>query len=129
VFANQSESHEVREEGYSEGYEVEPDEAETDEDTLELYVGGEELSAAELEEEVPEASIDELLARRAAKSALGEEEHSLEELVSSRGDEPTGHHARAALPKRSEFVCARCRLVKPRVQLSDSPRALCRDCA
>jgi hypothetical protein len=29
---------------------------------------------------------------------------------------------------RQEFVCARCRLVKPRVQLADPQRGLCRDC-
>jgi hypothetical protein len=123
LFANQFEAQEVREEDYSEGYE-----AETDEDALELYLGDEELSAADLEE-VPESSLDELLPRRAAKSALEGEENSLEELVSIRGDEPPGHQARAALPTRSEFVCARCRLVKLRVQLSDASHALCRDCA
>jgi hypothetical protein len=122
VFADQSESHE---EAYSEGYE-----SETDEDTLELYDDDEELSASELEEEIPDPRLDELLVRREAKSSLErEEENSLEGLVSIRGDEATGHQSRIASPTRSEFVCARCRLVKPQVQLSDPARSLCRDCA
>jgi hypothetical protein len=29
---------------------------------------------------------------------------------------------------RQEFVCKSCHLVKPRVQLADTKRGLCRDC-
>jgi len=126
VFANQSESHAITE------VDLDDYEAETDEDSLELYAGDDELPVASYEDDGdgPESSLDELLARRAANAALeGEEEARLADLGSLLDDGWAERRVKAAPPKRPEFVCARCRLVKPRVQLSDAARPLCRDCA
>ena len=127
MFANQSESHAISED------DLEDFGAEADEEALELY----DADVAETESDLlvpaadddagPESSLDELLARRAAKAAL--EEDGGADLPSLLDDEPGGFQVRAAPPKRPEFVCSRCRLVKPRVQLSDATRSLCRDCA
>jgi len=111
-------------------------EAQTEEDALELYgddepEGGDELPVAAHEdndEARPESSLDELLARRAAKAAEGEED-GLADLISLLDDAPGGLQAKTPPPTRSEFVCSRCRLVKLRVQLPDATRLLCRDCA
>ena len=134
MFANQSEAHDMPEADDLEYYE-----AETEEDALELYdgdddepEGGDELPVAAHEdndEARPESSLDELLARRAAKAALEGEEDGLADLISLLDDAPGGLQAKAPPPTRLEFVCSRCRLVKPRVQLSDASRLLCRDCA
>ena len=130
MFANQSESHAIRED------DLEDFGAEADEEALELY----DADVAETENDLlvpaadddarPESSLDELLARRAAKAALqGEEEGGGADLLPLLDVEPGGFQVRAAPPKRPEFVCSRCRLVKPRVQLSNASRSLCRDCA
>ena len=126
MFANQSESHAMTE------VDLDEYEAETDEDSLELDAGGDELPVASYDDDGdgPESSLDELLARRAANAALeGEEEARLADLGALLDDGRAERRAQAAPPKRPEFVCARCRLVKPRVQLSDAARPLCRDCA
>lgn len=99
MFANQSEANDMPEA-----------------DDLEYYEAG------------PESSLDELLARRAAKAAEGEED-GLADLISLLDDAPGGLQAKTPPPTRSEFVCSRCRLVKLRVQLPDATRLLCRDCA
>ena len=129
MFANQSESHAISED------DLEDFGPEANEDALELY----DADVAETESDLlvpatdddagPESSLDELLARRAAKAALREEEDGGADLPSLLDDEPSAFQVRAAPPKRPEFVCSRCRLVKPRVQLSDATRSLCRDCA
>lgn len=135
MFANQSDSHAMPEADDLEDYE-----AETDVDFLELYAGDDEepeevddelpVASDEDDEDEPESSLDELLARRAAKAALeGEEEARLADLASLLDDGQVERRVKAVPPKRPEFVCARCRLVKPRVQLSDAARPLCRDCA
>ena len=131
MFANQSESHAISEDG------LEDFGAEADEDAIELYdadvaetEGDLLVPAADDDDGPPESSLDELLARRAAKAALqGEEEDGGADLPSLLDDEPRSFQMGAAPPKRPEFVCSRCRLVKPRVQLSDATRSLCRDCA
>ena len=66
--------------------------------------------------------------------AEDDEEESAAELLAlvSEADEPHGEATPARvtpIESRQEFVCARCRLVKPRVQLADPARGLCRDCA
>ncbi|MDQ3217063.1 MAG: DUF4193 family protein [Actinomycetota bacterium] len=132
MFANQSEAHDMPEADDLEYYE-----AQTEEDALELYgddepEGGDELPVAAHEdndEARPESSLDELLARRAAKAALEGEEDGLADLISLLDDAPGGLQVKTPPATRSEFVCSRCRLVKPRVQLSDATRLLCRDCA
>lgn len=124
MLSNQSESHARTE--------IDLDDYEADEDSLGLYAGDDELPVASYEDDGdgPESSLDELLARRAANAALeGEEEARLADLGSLLDDGRAESRAQAAPPKRPEFVCARCRLVKPRVQLSDAARPLCRDCA
>ena len=133
MFANQSEAHDMPDASDLEYYE-----AETEEDALELYDGDDEeaegddelpVAAHEDNDEAgPESSLDELLARRAAKAALEGEEDGLADLISLLDDAPGRLQAKAP-PPRLEFVCSRCRLVKPRVQLSDATRLLCRDCA
>ena len=130
MFANQSESHAISED------DLEDFGAEADEDAPGLYdadvaeTEGDLLVSAAEDDAGPESSLDELLARRAAKAALqGEEEDAGADLPSLLDDEPGSFQVRAAPPKRPEFICSRCRLVKPRVQLSDATRSLCRDCA
>lgn len=130
MFANQSESHAISED------DLEDFGPEADEDALELYNAdvaepeSDLLVPADDDDAGPESSLDELLARRAAKAALeGEEGDGGADLPSLLDDEPGAFKVRAAPPKRPEFVCSRCRLVKPRVQLSDATRSLCRDCA
>jgi hypothetical protein len=130
MFANQSESHAISED------DLEDFGAEAAEDALELYDAdvaepeSDLLVPADDDDAGPESSLDELLARRAAKAALqGEEEDGGADLPSLLDDGPGAFQVRAAPPKRPEFVCSRCRLVKPRVQLSDATRSLCRDCA
>lgn len=134
MFANQSDSHAMPEADDLEDYE-----AETDVDSLELYARDDEepeevddelpVASDEDDEDGPESSLDELLARRAAKALEGEEEARLADLVSLLDDGGAVRPVKAVPPKHPEFVCARCRLVKPRVQLSDAARPLCRDCA
>jgi hypothetical protein len=133
VFANQSESDAMPEVDDLDDLDDFEAAVEADEPALELYDGDEELEnadallAAGAEDDVAEeSSLDELLARRAAKTAR--EEVGPTDLVTLLDDVPDGHEV-ASPSKRPEFVCARCRLVKPRVQLSDAARCLCRDCA
>ena len=133
MFPNQSEAHAM-----PDADDLEDHEAETEEDALELYDGDDEEAEGDDELQVaahedndeagPESSLDELLARRAAKAALEGEEDGLADLISLLDDAPGGLQAKAP-PTRLEFVCSRCRLVKPRVQLSDATRLLCRDCS
>lgn len=81
------------------------------------------------------ASLEDLVARRAAALGRGEEvEDDPEELIELR---PQSAAIRSADPlptkvvpirARREFVCNRCHLVKARSQLADGDRGLCRDC-
>jgi hypothetical protein len=78
-----------------------------------------------------ETSLDELLAKRSAKRASDAPEEDIMSLVGQERDEPVVEPlpTRAQpIRDRQEFVCSRCRLVKPRVQLADAERGLCRDC-
>jgi hypothetical protein len=81
-----------------------------------------------------QASLDELLAQRAASrrgTDASDDEADIMAFPSGTGGRlgdrrPTRLQA---IRDRQEFVCSRCRLVKPRVQLADEARGLCRDCA
>jgi Domain of unknown function (DUF4193) len=108
--------------------------------------GGEDESTAATEEdddvvtldddELQQASLEQLRERTARKRLDLDEDEDLLALVSDPdlpdADLPDAEAAPARvtpIESRQEFVCARCRLVKPRVQLADSARGLCRDCA
>ncbi|MFN2489023.1 MAG: DUF4193 family protein [Actinomycetota bacterium] len=107
----------------------------------------EELEEEDLEEEeeVPggddedddeseQASLDELSAQRASKSSVDGSEDDDDDDFMSFVPEPSPQMMEAApariapVRERQEFVCKRCHLVKPRVQLADARRRLCRDC-
>ena len=86
------------------------------------------------DEEEGQASLEELLAQRAAARRGTDEADDDSDIMalSSEKDEPV---ALVDLPARAtpikageEFVCKNCFLVKPRVQLADEARGLCRDC-
>lgn len=86
------------------------------------------------DEEEGQASLEELLAQRAAARRGTDDADDDSDIMalSSEKDEPV---ALVDLPARAtpikageEFVCKNCFLVKPRVQLADEARGLCRDC-
>jgi hypothetical protein len=86
------------------------------------------------DDELQQASLEQLRERTARKRLDLDEDEDLLALVSDPdlpdADLPDAAPARVTpIESRQEFVCARCRLVKPRVQLADSARGLCRDCA
>ena len=84
--------------------------------------------ADEEEEQTVDASLDELLAKRAEEKGEEEEEESILDL--ERDDEKSESLAVKVLPKQQdEFVCKNCFLVKHRSQLADKKRMFCRDCA
>jgi hypothetical protein len=86
------------------------------------------------DEDSEQASLEELLAQRAAarRGTDDSDEDSdimaLSSEAKARTEEPLTTRI-APLRARQEFVCARCHLVKPRVQLANPERGLCRDCA
>jgi hypothetical protein len=84
------------------------------------------------DDELPQASLEQLRDQRIARKRLDlDEDEDLLALVSDT-DLPDAEAAPARvtpIESRQEFVCARCRLVKPRVQLADPAGGLCRDCA
>jgi hypothetical protein len=85
-----------------------------------------------LDDELQQASLEQLRDQRTARKQLDlDEDEDLLALVSETGEpegEPTPPRV-TPIQNRQEFVCASCRLVKPRVQLADPARGLCRDCA
>jgi Domain of unknown function (DUF4193) len=89
---------------------------------------------SDADEDSDQASLEELLAQRAAarRGTDDADEDSDIMALSSEGkassEEPLTTRI-APVRARQEFVCARCHLVKPRVQLADAERGLCRDCA
>ena len=84
------------------------------------------------DEDSDQASLEEILAKRAsARRGRDDPEEDIMTLVGGDQDpvaEPLPIRARP-MQDRQEFVCKRCHLVKPRVQLADAKRGLCRDCA
>jgi hypothetical protein len=102
-----------------------------DEDDTEDETEGAAVSSGE-DDDSDEASLDELLAKRSAKKGSEDSEEDIMTLVGSDRDEeavvePLPIRAQP-IRDRQEFVCSRCRLVKPKVQLADEARGLCRDC-
>ncbi|HKE98737.1 MAG TPA: DUF4193 family protein [Actinomycetes bacterium] len=83
----------------------------------------------EEEEASVEASLEELIAKKAERPTPTDEDDD-ETLLALNRDETREPLSTKVLPvQHNEFVCNRCRLVKHRSQLADRPRQLCRDCA
>jgi hypothetical protein len=79
------------------------------------------------ETEAPEASLDEILAKRAEEKDDDEEEETVIELTR---EERAESLAVKVLPQQSdEFTCRNCFLVKHRSQLADRKKIICKDCA
>jgi hypothetical protein len=116
--------------------EVEDDDLDDPEDVDEDEIDDEEqeeVAGSDDEEESDQASLDELLAQRAAARRGTEDSDDEADIMAFPSTVPKELRervpTRVAPPRnRQEFVCARCRLVKPRVQLADEERGLCRDC-
>jgi Domain of unknown function (DUF4193) len=85
----------------------------------------------EPEEEAPETSLDEILAKKPEERPAPEEEEDEESILSmGRDDRIETLSVRVEPKKDTEFVCQNCHLVKPiRSQLADKKRMFCRDCA
>jgi len=84
------------------------------------------------ESESEDASLDELLAQRAARRPPDEPEDP-EDILTLSSEAKT--KIKEPLPSRvipirdrQEFVCSNCHLVKMKSQLADADRLLCRDC-
>ena len=91
------------------------------------------LSDDEEDEDSDQASLEELLAQRGAARRAGDEsddDTDIMSFASERPDPVADPLPRWAAPvkDRQEFVYSNCHLEKPRVQLSDPARDLCRDC-
>jgi len=84
----------------------------------------------EEEETQVEASLEELIAKKADRPTAGEEEDDDDSLLNLGRDEARESLTTKVLPvQQNEFVCKNCFLVKHRSQLADRRRELCRDCA
>ncbi len=85
----------------------------------------------EPDEEPPETSLDEILAKKPEDRPAPEEEEDEESILSmGRDDRIETLSVRVEPKKDTEFVCQNCHLVKPiRSQLADKKRMFCRDCA
>jgi hypothetical protein len=84
----------------------------------------------EEDEATVEASLEELMAKKAERPSTSEEEDDEETLANLNRDESRESLTTKVLPmQQNEFVCKRCYLVKHRSQLADRRRILCRDCA
>ena len=79
--------------------------------------------------EPPEASLDEIIAKKAAEPAPEEEAEEESILEAVRGEERVEPLSVKVVPQQpTEFVCKSCYLVKHRSQLSDKRKMFCRDC-
>jgi hypothetical protein len=92
-----------------------------------------EVAVAPTDDEDGEASLDELLDKRAAARRAGglpDEDTDILSLAAEADDPITDTIVTRVDPpkERQEFVCRHCYLVKPRVQLADERRMFCRDC-
>lgn len=108
--------------------EPDDDEEEEDEDEEEE---DEDEAVASSDDESDQASLEELLAQRAAtrRAAVdGEDEGDIMALTSEASRRERLRATITPIRDRQEFVCARCHLVKNKAQLADPDRGLCRDC-
>jgi hypothetical protein len=87
-----------------------------------------ENAVSEQAEEPAEASLDEMLAKKADEPAPeeGEEESVLE---TGRDERVESLSVKVVPQQPTEFVCKKCFLVKHRSQLADKKRMYCVDCA
>jgi hypothetical protein len=87
--------------------------------------------AEEEEEGQVEASLEELIAKKADRPTITDDEDDDDESLLATGrDEARESLTTKVLPvQHNEFVCKSCFLVKHRSQLADRRRTLCRDCA
>ena len=86
--------------------------------------------AEEEEEGQVEASLEELIAKKADRPTITDDEDEDESLLAAGRDEARESLTTKVLPvQHNEFVCKSCFLVKHRSQLADRRRTLCRDCA
>lgn len=77
-----------------------------------------------------EASLDELIAKKADRPTPVDDEDEDEVLLALSRDEARESLTTKVLPvQQNEFICKSCFLVKHRSQLADRRRQLCRDCA
>jgi Domain of unknown function (DUF4193) len=108
-----------------------PAEEDDDEDES-AAAGGEDDLVVSLDDELQQANLEQPRDQRIPRRRLDpDEDEDLLALVSD-AEVPPAEAAPARvtpIKSRQEFVCAHCRLVKPRVQLADPARGLCRDCA
>ena len=80
--------------------------------------------------EPPEASLDEIIAKKADEPAPEEESEEESILETGRSDERVEPLSVKVVPQQpTEFVCKSCYLVKHRSQLADKRKMFCRDCA
>ena len=86
--------------------------------------------AEEEDEGQVEASLEELIAKKADRPTITDDEDEDESLLAAGRDEARESLTTKVLPvQHNEFVCKSCFLVKHRSQLADRRRTLCRDCA
>jgi len=86
----------------------------------------------EEEEGQVEASLEELIAKKADRPTITDDDDDDEDesLLALGRDEARESLTTKVLPvQQNEFVCKSCFLVKHRSQLADRRRQLCRDCA
>ncbi len=103
---------------------MEMPEDEPEEEALEEEEEDEALAGGE----PPEASLDEIIAKKTDEPAPEEEVE--ETLLETGREERVEPLAVKVVPQQpTEFVCKSCYLVKHRSQLADKKRTYCRDCA
>jgi hypothetical protein len=80
------------------------------------------------QEEPTEASLDEILAKKADEGSAEDGEE--ESVIPTGGPERVETLTVKVVPQQpTEFTCKKCFLVKHRSQLADKRRMFCRDCA
>jgi Domain of unknown function (DUF4193) len=88
--------------------------------------------ATKADEDPGQASLEELLAQRAAARRGTDDSDDEADIMAFPSESARLRESLrtrvAPVRDRQEFVCKRCHLVKPRVQLADQQRGLCRDC-
>lgn len=94
----------------------------------------EPAAVLDVDEGSEQASLEELLAQRAASKRAAEDPEEDADIMSLSSEARTPVLLERPLASvtpvrdRHEFVCKSCHLVKPRVQLADERRGFCRDC-
>jgi uncharacterized protein DUF4193 len=88
-----------------------------------------ENAVTEPAEEPAEASLDEILAKKADEPAPGEEAEEESVLETGRDERVEPLSVKVVPQQPTEFVCKNCFLVKHRSQLADKKRMYCVDCA